>query len=250
MKRLTQDEVANRLRNKGIELVGEYTNKRVPVEVRCLSCGHTWAARGQTITQSHGCPVCRHDKTSAKNRLFNRILSDFGDYLEVDISTGAHPDAVMLVDADVWERYMAGDPHKVWASGRKNAVYACYGRRGGASLLFHHFVLPPCDGLVTDHIAPVTDKLVDNRRCNLRRCSIAENNLGRRASSERCPGVTGVRFDCAKGTWNAQLQRNGKLLLKKRFHNMDEAIAARLDAEAKYFGEFGSEARRACINLM
>ncbi|WP_225884253.1 alcohol dehydrogenase [Lacticaseibacillus mingshuiensis] len=48
-------------------------------------------------------------------------------------------------------------------------------------------------------------------------------------------GVVGVSFDQASQTWNARLMVRGRIVLNQRFHRFNEAVAARREAEARYF---------------
>lgn len=53
--------------------------------------------------------------------------------------------------------------------------------------------------------------------------------------------VRGVYFDRRTGKWRARLKFKGKLMDFGSFANFDDAVKARKDAEAEYFGEFLKE---------
>lgn len=69
-KRLTQEEVSNRIKEKfvqNVELISEYKSKRDPITLRCNDCGHIWETTTQNIFYSgswnkaegkHYCPKC------------------------------------------------------------------------------------------------------------------------------------------------------------------------------------------------
>ena len=59
--------------------------------------------------------------------------------------------------------------------------------------------------------------------------------LGRKANKNSKSGVTGVSWDANKQLWMAQLNLKGKVMLRKRFSNKQDAINARKEAEEKYF---------------
>lgn len=76
----------------------------------------------------------------------------------------------------------------------------------------------------------------DNRKSNLRVATHGNNlkNVGVR--SNNTSGTTGVSFD--RGKWVSRITINGKHMHLGRFENFDDAVAARKEAEEKYFCEF------------
>lgn len=60
-----------------IEVLGEYVNTTVKVELKCKVCNHTWsAAPANSITGSKtGCPACKESHLEKETR---RILIDYG----------------------------------------------------------------------------------------------------------------------------------------------------------------------------
>ena len=66
-KALTREEVVKRINNsfvQNVELVGEYINRRTPVQLHCLDCGYVWEAKPQNFlytnekAKNHLCPNC------------------------------------------------------------------------------------------------------------------------------------------------------------------------------------------------
>ena len=59
MRRLSIEEVRERLLRLGIELVSkEYTGINDLIDCRCLRCDHLWPTRLRHINHGHGCPRC------------------------------------------------------------------------------------------------------------------------------------------------------------------------------------------------
>lgn len=89
--------------------------------------------------------------------------------------------------------------------------------------------------LVVDHINGDT---LDNRRCNLRICSPAENAWNRRLNSNNTTGYKGVYFKKSRGMYFARIVKGGKRYASNYYFN--KSIAARTyDVLAKkYFGEY------------
>lgn len=74
----------------------------------------------------------------------------------------------------------------------------------------------------------------DNRICNLRDVSIAENGRNQKRRSTNKSGTNGVSWDRASGKWRAQILANGKKINLGRFENKADAVAARAKADVKY----------------
>lgn len=100
----------------------------------------------------------------------------------------------------------------------------------------HRLIMNAKEGEYVDHING--DKL-DNRKCNLRICTNAENSQHRTILNKRNKtGKTGVSFDKCRNKWNAKIYVNKKTIHLGRFNDIDSAIDVRKEAEIKYFGEF------------
>ena len=88
-----------------------------------------------------------------------------------------------------------------------------------------------------DHI---DRNVFNNRKNNLRPCTQTQNAMNRTIARNNKSGIIGVR--CTKhNTWAANLSFKGENKLNKIFKNKDDAIRARLQAEAEYFGEFAPQ---------
>lgn len=61
----TTEEIVQQLLtiNPDIEVLGEYTRSKEPIQVRCKACGHEWSPQAGSLLQGHGCPKCRRRKT-------------------------------------------------------------------------------------------------------------------------------------------------------------------------------------------
>jgi hypothetical protein len=81
----------------------------------------------------------------------------------------------------------------------------------------------------------------DNRRENLRPATAQENSRNKSIQSNNTSGVAGVSWKKDKQKWKAYLSVDGKQKHFGYFYDKDEAIYARLQAEAQYFGEFAPQ---------
>lgn len=89
------------------------------------------------------------------------------------------------------------------------------------------------DGLVVDHI---NRNKLDNRRANLRVVTQKENAQNITVHKNNTSGVSGVFFDKRAKRWRAQISRGGKTTHVGIFDCFDDAVAARKDAEKKFYG--------------
>jgi len=117
-----------------------------------------------------------------------------------------------------------------WMANTKNNPYV-YGPAGVG--MIHRWIMEPPIGLVVDHINHDT---FDNRRCNLRVCTSAENTRNKKLSPRNKSGISGVRRNGSK--WTAGIGVDMKYVHLGTFSTIEGAIKARKDAEIKYFGEF------------
>lgn len=87
-----------------------------------------------------------------------------------------------------------------------------------------------------DHINGVTD---DNRFCNLRIATHAQNSMNRKTRHDNILGVKGVRR-VASGNYQARVMVNGKAINLGMFSNAGEAASAYQRAAEEFRGEFAN----------
>lgn len=106
---------------------------------------------------------------------------------------------------------------------------------GYKHIKMHDLLIDVPEKCFVDHI---NHNPYDNRKCNLRVCTLQQNNYNRGLRKDNKTGVRGVAFDPASMKWMASIGCNGKHYTIGRYNTFDEAVAARLAAEKEYFGEF------------
>lgn len=104
-------------------------------------------------------------------------------------------------------------------------------------IYLHRFILGLPDGIV-DHIN--RDK-TDNRKCNLRVCTISESNMNRGVQKSNKTGYKGVAHCKSRkksANYRAQINVNGERIRLGWFRTADEAKIAYDEAARKFFGEY------------
>ncbi len=105
----------------------------------------------------------------------------------------------------------------------------------GKYINIHKLLFTPIKGKFTDHI---NGDPLDNRKCNLRACTKAENARNCKVQSNNTSGAKGVSFCKRNNRWDTCIIVNKKQKWLGYFKNKQDAINARHAAEIKYFGEF------------
>jgi len=104
-------------------------------------------------------------------------------------------------------------------------------------ILLHREIMACSNDRVIDHI---NGNVLDNRRNNLRECSLAENLRNRKTHKNNRTGLKGVYCDQRRKNkpWHAQIRVDGKKVYLGSFAASAEAFAAYVAAARKYHGEF------------
>lgn len=102
-------------------------------------------------------------------------------------------------------------------------------------VLLHRFVL----GFPSTAIDHINGDRLDNRRCNLRPCTAAQNNFNVAApNAGSASPFRGVGWRADVGKWRARIIVDGKQHCLGFHGRIEEAIAARVAGEAEHFGAF------------
>ena len=82
---------------------------------------------------------------------------------------------------------------------------------------------------------------LNNRKYNLRKASNQENARNHNKQSNNSSGFIGVCFSTTANKWMSYIMIDKKNIYLGYFINKEEAVKARLQAEAKYFKEFAPQ---------
>ena len=138
-----------------------------------------------------------------------------------------------MIDNDDFDRIK--ERHWTYSGG----YWFTYIRIGDKKMLLgmHNFIMPPKDGYIIDH---VDRNKSNNRKHNLRQATASQNSMNRTLRKNNS-GITGVRLDKRRNKWRASITLNQKFIWLGEYADKDDAIKARLLAEAKYFGDFAPQ---------
>lgn len=154
----------------------------------------------------------------------------------LDISTPKHPNTFTMVDDEdydflnqwKWCAYHSGNTNYAKRSVQKNNIRH--------DILIHRLLLGVSGAAFVDHI---NRNGLDNRKENLRVCTISENGMNcAKPSRQLTSKYKGVYFHKRKGKFNAKIKKGGKNIHLGTFTNETDAAIAYNSAARELFGDF------------
>lgn len=136
------------------------------------------------------------------------------------------------------EDYKWLNKHSWHLGGRRyvctNAKRKCGKRK---TIKMHRLILglKEFDGICGDH---KNGNRLDNRRCNLRMCTRAQNSQNRKIHRNKDIKYKGVYWHKTKNKWLVQINCNRKCYYVGYFNNIKEAASAYNKKAIKFFNEF------------
>lgn len=133
-----------------------------------------------------------------------------------------------LVDAEDFEEL---SKYRWFSEKQARTTYAFRNVDSGKRIAMHRMVMKTPPEKCTDHI---NGNGLDNRKCNLRVCTRAENNRNVAKPITNTSGYKGVSYSSARGKWIAQISINYKRInlggyeTPKRAHEVYCAAAKEL----------------------
>lgn len=100
------------------------------------------------------------------------------------------------------------------------------------SVRLHRLILGAPEDLHVDHL---NHNPLDNRRCNLRLVTKAENNQNRRTPKNNTSGERNVRWNSEMGKWTVAMSVNKKEMYFGLFEDKNEAIQIARQKRREYF---------------
>jgi len=94
------------------------------------------------------------------------------------------------------------------------------------------------DDLGTDVIDHINGDPYDNRWVNLRRCTVAQNQMNRGDNANSTSGLKGVSWIFKSQQWRASIGFMGRVYYLGEYDSADEAYDVYLEEAENCFGEF------------
>lgn len=189
------------------------------------------------------CSICNHMRPMSSSQLTNGkfekcICKRFKNNTYEECATYYKiffPDEeeYFICDKEDFEKYCINK--KWYIDGRG---YVCSSNEDNKVIRFHRIVMGITDkNLEVDHI---NGNQLDNRKKNLRICEHKYNGKNLSLKSNNTSGTPGVWYFKRTNQWIAEIKVNYIKIHLGYFQTKEEAIAARKEAENKYFGEYSS----------
>lgn len=190
-------------------------------------CGNTCVIKSYNLrrdtTQSCGC--FQKERTSETHKKFNRY--DLSGEYGVGYDSNGKEFYFDLEDYDKIKDVC----WNVEADGRVSGLID--GKR-----MRLHKLITRTENEVIDH---ANHNPSDNRKFNLRLSDKQTNGINRPCNKNNKLGVKGVNRTTNSDKFTARIMVDGKTIYLGCYKTIEEAAAARLEAERKYFGEFAYE---------
>jgi AP2 domain/HNH endonuclease len=113
--------------------------------------------------------------------------------------------------------------------------YYAYRKEDGKLISMARQIMKAEKGEVVDHKDHDT---LNNRRCNLRRCTKAQNSWNQRVRRNNTSGFKGVCWNKNSKKWLSYITVNRRMIYVGGFNTPQEAGKAYAEAAAYYYGEF------------
>ena len=188
-------------------------------------CGNECVVLGHNLVGGHtkSCGCLRKEKARKITYSF------YEDYIIGDDGRGHQ----FMIDNDDFDRIK--ERHWTYSEGYWSTYIKIDDK--GTRVGMHTFIIQPKDGYVIDH---ADRNRSNNRKYNLRQATVSQNSMNKTLRKNNS-GITGVRLDKRCNKWRAVITLNQKFIWLGEYADKDDAIKARLLAEAKYFGDFAPQ---------
>jgi hypothetical protein len=132
-----------------------------------------------------------------------------------------------------------------WNKSKKQAgtlTYSGYKRIiiKNKSYYAHRLVWLYVNGYMPDYVDHINMNRSDNRLCNLRKATNAENQCNKKITKNNTSGVKGVSWFARDNNWRARIQFDGKHIHLGYFNTIEEAKTAIENTRVELHREFAN----------
>lgn len=150
---------------------------------------------------------------------------------EIQLSGKHGVDKIAIVDDDDYRKL---SKFKWYVS---HCGYVVRSKKGGDVIRMHREIMNPPAGKVVDHI---NFNKLDNRKTNLRVCTLAQNNMNKARYSQSKSGYKGVYPGNQTNRWTAAITNGNQTKHLGTFKSEVEAARAYDYYALKYLGDFAN----------
>lgn len=200
----------------------------------CSKCGQIRSVETSNLLSgnSKGCSCERAERMSSLFKKYNTY--EYDDSEKCYKIYASNTNNVFLIDECDYEKVK----EHCWYE--SNCGYLITRLDKDTQILLHRFIMLGEDSkydkeVLVDHRS--RDKH-DNRRSNLRFANPVENARNTSLSSNNTSGYLGVSEYIPNKKWRAYISVDKKFVSLGYYDNIEDAVAARKEAEIKYYGEF------------
>lgn len=145
-------------------------------------------------------------------------------------------DKVVLVDDDDYENLIK---FNIKINFIKNRFYSTFYKKNRGIIYLHRHImeLDKGDKRVVDHI---NGNPLDNRKCNLRICTQAQNVMNRKINKNNTSGYKGVYYHKKNKNWIAKIQLNREVIYLGAYETVEKAYEISKIAYSKHYGEYAN----------
>lgn len=142
--------------------------------------------------------------------------------------TNPNTNAVFIIDVDDVNKVNMYD---FWFRDNKGYIKSV---SRGKEVRLHKIII----GTTSNGVDHINGNRSDNRKLNLRACSVEQNNRNRKTPITNKSGFKGVYWDKKRNKWRAVITASGNIYSLGWFNDVRRAAIAYNEAAAKHHGEF------------
>lgn len=198
--------------------------KRTTWKCQC-DCGNIITVFGYNLKNNHtkscGCLSVENGRNKRKSNDYD-LTGDYG--IGYTFNKDSNGNNYFLFDLDDFVKIK----DYCWRFSKQDYLVA-YGGEKSTIVYLHSIIIGKKDGFVIDHI---NHNKFDNRKNNLRVCTHSQNMQNR--TPKNVYGINGISYCKSRKKYEVYIAK----IHLGYYDNLEDAIAARKEAEEKYFGEY------------